>query len=181
MKSKKNNKNFLWVLVYTKANEEKKAEENLKKQGFKTFLPLILSSNKGSKISSSVPVFPRYLFTEINLSLGNWSLINSSYGVSNLVMFSDKFTSIPLGIIEAIKERLDASGVYKESISTVDFQKGDSVSIDSGRFAGIDAIFLSKKSKDRVTLLLKLLNTSVLADINQSNLGKKEVIKTFKF
>tara|TARA_Y100001935_G_C17128836_1_gene419542 strand:- start:174 stop:719 length:546 start_codon:yes stop_codon:yes gene_type:complete len=181
MKSKKKNTNCIWVLVYTKANEEKRANENLKKQGFKTFLPLILPSNKNSKFVSPVPVFPRYLFVEINPSLGNWPLIKSSYGVSNLVMFSDEFTSIPFEIIEAMQHRLDATGVYKEDFSIVDFQKGDNVSIESGRFAGIEAIFLSKKSKDRVTLLLKLLSTTVLAEIDESDLGKKEVIKNFKF
>ena len=38
---KKEKKETIWVLIYTKANEEKKANENLQNQGFKTFLPLI--------------------------------------------------------------------------------------------------------------------------------------------
>ena len=110
----------------------------------------------------------------------NWTSIKSSYGVSSIVMFSEKFTSIPNNIIELIQDKLDKSGIYKENVSIVDYQKGDPVSIKEGRFAGIDAIFLSKKSKDRVRLLLKLLNSSVITEISTSDIGNKEVVKNFK-
>ena len=182
MKSvKKGKKEIIWVLIYTKVKEEEKANENLQKQGFKTFLPLIAPTNKNSEFKSLVPVFPRYFFAQINLELHNWTSIKSSYGVSHIVMFSEKFTSIPNNIIQLIQDKLNEKGIYKEDVSIVDYQKGDPVSIREGRFAGIDAIFLSKKSKDRVRLLLKLLNTSVVAEITKSNIGHKEVVKNFKF
>tara|TARA_B100001778_G_C18362136_1_gene526911 strand:- start:202 stop:750 length:549 start_codon:yes stop_codon:yes gene_type:complete len=178
---KKRKKEIIWVLIYTKAKQELKANENLKKQGFKTFLPLMAATNKNSESKSLVPVFPRYLFAQINLHLDNWTSIKSSYGVSQIVMFSEKFTSIPYTVIKLIQDKLDESGIYKEEVAIVDYQKGDPVSIKEGRFAGIHAIFLSKKSKDRVRLLLKLLNTSVVAEITTSDLGNKEVVKNFKF
>ena len=177
----KDNKEIIWVLIYTKAKEEIKANENLQKQGFKTFLPLISPTNKNSEFKSLVPVFPRYFFAQINFELDNWTSIKSSYGVNRIVMFSEKFTSIPNNIIQLIQDKLNEKGIYKEDISIVDYQKGDPVSIKEGRFAGVDAIFLSKKSKDRVRLLLKLLNTSVVAEITKSNIGHKEVVKNFKF
>ena len=178
--AKKEKKELIWVLIYTKARQEIKANENLRRQGFKTFLPLIAPTNKNSEFNSPVPVFPRYLFLQINFGLDNWTSIKSSYGVSNIVMFSEKFTSIPNNIIEFMRDKLNEAGIYKEDISIVDYQKGDPVSIKDGRFAGIDAIFLSKKSKDRVRLLLKLINTSVVAEIATSNIENKEVVKNFK-
>jgi len=177
---KKGKKEIIWVLIYTKAKQEIKANENLQRQGFKTFLPLIVPTNKNSKFKSLVPVFPRYFFAQINFELDNWTSIKSSYGVSNIVMFSEKFTSIPNNIIKLIQDKLDKSGIYKEEVTIVDYQKGDPVSIKEGRFAGIDAIFLSKKSKDRVRLLLKLLNTSVVAEMTTSNIENKVVVKNFK-
>ena len=177
---KKEKKEIIWVLIYTKAKEEKKANENLQRQGFETFLPLIAPTNKNSEFKSLVPVFPRYFFAQIDLELHNWTTIKSSYGVSHIVMFSEKFTSIPNNIIEFMQDKLNQEGIYKENISVVDYQKGDPVSIKEGRFAGIDAIFLSKKSKDRVRLLLKLLNTSVLAEITASDIENKEAVKNFK-
>jgi len=177
---KKKKKEIIWVLIYTKAKQEIKANENLQRQGFKTFLPLIAPTNKNSEFKSPVPVFPRYFFAQINLELHNWTSIKSSYGVSHIVMFSEKFTSIPNNVIQLIQDKLNEADIYKEDVSIVDYQKGDPVSIREGRFAGIDAIFLSKKSKDRVRLLLKLLNTSVVAEITTSDIGSKEVVKNFK-
>ena len=174
-------KDIIWILIYTKVNQETRAQENLEKQGFKTFLPLISPTNKKRLNDTPVPVFPRYLFVQIDLSLGNWTSIKSSYGVSNIVMFSEKFTPIPNFIIELIQDKLDESDVYKEDITLVEYQKGDLVSIKEGRLAGVDAIFLSEKSKDRVRLLLKLLNTSVVAEITKSDIGQKKVVKNFKF
>ena len=179
--SKKDKSKIIWVLVYTKAGQEVKANENLKIQGYKTFLPLIKPSSKNNDSQSLVPIFPRYLFVQINLKEDNWPAIKSSIGVSHIVMFSEKFTSIPGKIIQLIQAKLDNSGIYKKEFSIVDYKKGDSVEINEGRFAGIKAIFLSKKSKDRVRLLLTLLNTSVVAEINDSNISHKQVIENFKF
>ena len=33
--------NSKWLLVYTKAKEEKRAKKNLENQGFETYLPMI--------------------------------------------------------------------------------------------------------------------------------------------
>jgi transcriptional antiterminator RfaH len=177
---KKGKKEIIWVLIYTKAKQEIKANENLQKQGFKTFLPLIAASNKNSELKSLVPVFPRYFFAQLNFELDNWTSIKSSYGVSHIVMFGEKFTSIPSRIIQLIQDKLDEEGIYKEEVSRIEFQEGDSVTIKEGRLAGINAIFLANKSKARVTLLLNLLNTTVNAEISKSDIGHKEVIKSFK-
>ncbi len=179
--SKKVKSKIIWVLIYTKAKQEFIANENLQKQGFKTFLPLIAPTNKNSGFKSLVPVFPRYFFAQIDFELENWTSINSSYGVSHIVMFGEKFTSIPNKIIKLIQDKLDESGIYKENISIVDYEEGDSVTIKKGKFAGIDAIFLSNKSKDRVRLLLKLLNTTIVSEITKSDIGHKEITKNFKF
>ena len=180
-KERIHNDNVIWVLVYTKANQEFIAERNLKNQGYDTFLPLIFSSNKNKKVNLPIPVFPRYLFTKINLLADNWSSIKSTYGVNKIVMFSGEFPSIPSKIITGIKEKLDKSGVYKEDVSYEDYQQGDKVSIKEGNLAGIDAIFLSKKSNDRVRLLLKFLNSSIVAELRKSDIGNKEIVRKFRF
>ena len=180
-KERIHNDNVIWVLVYTKANQEFIAERNLKNQGYDTFLPLIFSSNKNKKVNLPIPVFPRYLFTKINLLADNWSSIKSTYGVNKIVMFSEEFPSIPSQIIKRIKDKLDKSGVYQEDISYEDYQQEDKVSIKEGNFAGLDAIFLSKKSNDRVRLLLKLLNSSIIAELRKSDIGNKKIVRNFRF
>jgi len=177
---KKDKKEIIWVLIYTKANQEIKANENLQKQGFKTFLPLINRTNKNNKIESRVPLFPRYIFVRINFRLDNWTSIKSSYGVSHMVMFGENFTPISPKIIKLIKDRLKGEGVFKEEILKRDYKKGDFLTIKEGIFAGIDAKILANKSQERVRLLLKLLNTSVISEVTKSDIGRKEVVKKFK-
>ena len=58
---------------------------------------------------------------------------------------------------------------------------GDKLVIKEGAFSGIDAIFISNKSRDRVKLLLKLLKTSILAEVAKSDVGLKKTIEEFKF
>ena len=178
--TKQDKKGIIWVLIYTKPKQEIKANENLQKQGFKTFLPLISATNKDSEIKSLVPLFPRYIFAQINLGLDNWASIKSSYGVSHIVMFGENFTSVSPKIIKLIQDKLNEDFIYKENISRVDYKKGDSLIVKEGLFGGVDAIFLSDKPKDRVRLLLKLLNTTVISEVDRSNIGYKEVVKKFK-
>ena len=94
-------------------------------------------------------------------------------------MFGENFTIVPNKIIQLIQDKLNQEGIYKEEISNKEFKKGDSLTIKEGRFAGVDAIFLANKSKDRVTLLLKLLKTTVSAEIPQADVGHKKVIKKY--
>jgi transcription antitermination factor NusG len=96
-------------------------------------------------------------------------------------MFGDEFTPISYEIIQSLKSKLDAEDVYEQKVLDIDFKEGDKLTIKEGKFAGIDAIFLSKKSKDRVRLLLNLLNTKIVSEISLSDIGSKEIIKNFKF
>jgi len=174
-------KDNIWILVYTKPKQEQRATDNLNNQGFKTFLPLISSSNRGEKLKILKPVFPRYIFVQVDLKSENWNSIKSSYGVSGIVMFGDEFTPISYEIIQSLKSKLDAKDVYEQKVLDIDFKEGDKLTIKEGKFAGIDAIFLSKKSKDRVRLLLNLLNTKIVSEISLSDIGSKKIIKNFKF
>ena len=172
---------MMWILVYTKAKQENRANFNLQNQGFVTFLPLISSQKRTEKSKQISPVFPRYIFVKIDPDLENWITIKSTLGVEKIVMFADKLTSVPNDIIKAIRSKLDDSDVFTEDIEVIEYAEGDNVFIDQGRFAGVEAIFLSKKSKDRVRLLLKLLNTTVLAEIDESSLRKKTSVEKLKF
>lgn len=178
---KKGKSSLAWLLVYTKVKGEKRAQRNIENQGFETFLPLIAPSNKKKDLNQLVPVFPRYLFVQVNLEKDNWTSIRSSLGVSKIVMFSEKFPFIPAVVIKTLKKKLDKRNIFKEEILKSDFKKGDKLKVKDGIFNGLDAIFVAEKSKHRVTLLLNFLNTMVVTDISKSDLGNKETTKVFKF
>lgn len=56
-----------WYLVHTKPKQEKYALENLQRQGYECYLPLLLSERirQGILMVTDEPLFPRYLFIRL--------------------------------------------------------------------------------------------------------------------
>ena len=173
--------NSKWFLVYTKAREEKRAKKNLENQGFETFLPMVAYEKISQPKSISLePMFPRYLFTTINAERDNWAHIKSTRGVSHLVMFGDKFAEVPNPVVAFLKTRVDDNDIVKQKITRQKFQKGDKLVIKEGVLKGKEATFLSKTGKERVRILLKLMNELIITEVPGHDVGRKAIIETFK-
>jgi len=170
-----------WLLVYTKAKEEQRAKTNLENQGFQTFLPMIafVKMNR-SKATTVEPMFPRYLFIKLNLEKDNWTLIKSTRGVSHIVVFGQRFAEIPDRVVAHLKSGADKNDIFKQAIKRQEFEKGDTLIIAQGIFKDKEATFLSKKSKERVRILLRFVNHLITTEIPASDIGQKEIIETFK-
>ena len=173
--------NFKWFLVYTKAREEERAKKNLENQGFETFLPMIAYEKISQPKSYSLkPMFPRYLFIIINVERDNWHLIKSTRGVSHVVLFGSKFAAVPNAVIEFIKTRVNNHSIIKQKVTRQLFQKGDKLVIKKGIMKGKEATFFSKTGKERVKILLKLMNEIVMAELPEHNIGPKAISEAFK-
>ena len=173
--------NSKWYLVYTKAKEEKKAKENLENQGFEIFLPMISYEKMDlSKPDSLETMFPRYLFIKINTERDNWTHIKSTRGVSHLVVFGQKLAAVPHQVVAFLKARVDDNNIARHKITRQEYQQDDKLVIKEGILKGRGARFLSKNSKERVRILLRLLNQLVTAEIPASDVGQKEIFETFK-
>ena len=173
--------NSKWLLVYTKAKEEQRAKKNLENQGFEIFLPMIaVAKENQSKSITLKAMFPGYLFVKINTELDKWNRIKSTRGVSHLVVFGQRLAEIPNQVIAYLKSEADKNDVFRQKITTQEFQKGDKLVIEKGMFKDKEATFLAKKSKERVRILLRFVNHLITADIPASNVGQKEIIEAFK-
>ena len=170
-----------WFLVYTKAKEEERAKKNLENQGLETFLPMIASKNKSQPQSFALkPLFPRYLFVAIKLERDNWAHINSTRGVSHLVMFGDKVAEVPNFVVVFLKSKVGTNDIVKQKVIKQEFQKGDKLVIKKGVLEGKKGTFVSKTGKERVRILLKLMNELVITEVPVNNIGRKAMIETFK-
>ena len=173
--------NSKWFLVYTKAREEERAQKNLENQGFETFLPMIAYEKISQTKSFSLkPMFPRYLFITINAERDNWHLIKSTRGVSHLVLFDNKFAVVPNAVIEFIKTRVNNHSIVKQKVTRQLFQKGDELVVKKGVMKGKKATFFSKTGKERVKILLKVMNELIMAELPEHDIGHKAIMKTFK-
>src|SRR3546814_18322512 len=76
-----------WFVVYTHPGAERMAEGQLGRQGFTTYLPRRMKERRHARRCERVttPLFPRYLFVELDLGAQRWRAVNGTFGVSYLV------------------------------------------------------------------------------------------------
>ncbi|MGC2115668.1 MAG: transcriptional activator RfaH, partial [Pseudolabrys sp.] len=101
-----------WYVVQTQANAENKAVAHLARQGFVTYLPRYLKRRRHARRVDVVaaPLFPRYLFVEIDMAAQRWRSIYSTVGVSRLVCNGEFPAAVPERVVELLRNREDTSG-----------------------------------------------------------------------
>ena len=146
-----------WYLISTKPRMEKQAEENLNRQGYETYLPMVKNSRRRNSryIKVIEAFFPRYLFIHLNTQSDNWSPIRSTLGVSRLVQFGGIPAIAPVNLIESLKANEDELGF--QDIEKKEMKPGDKVNIINGPFTGYSVIYNKNKSAERVTVLLNIV------------------------
>src|SRR6516162_9967611 len=105
----------LWYVVQTQINAEAKAARNLLRQGFEVYLPRYLKHRSHARKIEKVaaPLFPRYMFVNIDVATQRWRSVQSTFGVSHLVLNGSEPARVAGAVIDALKAREDASGFVK--------------------------------------------------------------------
>ena len=99
---------------------------------------------------------------------------------SHVITFGDKLTEVPDSVVDFLKTKVDDHNVIKLKVIRPVFQKGDKLVIKQGVFQGKDATFLSMSGKERVRVLLSIMNQLMITDIPGQNVENKAIIETFK-
>ena len=159
-----------WYLIYTKPREERLAKENLERQGYSTYLPMVPGRRryKGQLRRKIDPLFPRYLFIHLSDKTDNWGPIRSTVGVSALVYFGNIPAKIPAQLINQLRLRENSDGL--QDITLRKYHKGDPVRIAEGPFEGFEGIFHCKSGKDRVVILLKIAEQGARVQLEQDQI-----------
>lgn len=147
--------NKAWYLIYTKPRQEISAAENLARQGFHIFLPLIVVKRRRSmrRNRATEPLFPRYLFINLGAFSDNWSPIRSTIGVNHLVRFGDQLARVPGALIESMRKQCEGNDDHC-FIDRDALQVGDKVRILQGIAKDYEGIVTASSGRDRVELLL---------------------------
>jgi transcriptional antiterminator RfaH len=151
-----------WYVVQTQINAEAKAARNLLRQGFEIYLPRYLKRRSHARKIEKVPapLFPRYMFVSIDIATQRWRSVQSTYGVSHLVLNGSEPAPVAGAVIESLKSREDASGfVLLEQRPK--FAVGEKVRVLAGVFADNLGLFDGMADRDRVAILLELLGRKV--------------------
>jgi len=146
-----------WYLIHAKPRMEKHAEENLNRQGYETYLPMVKLRRRRSNryIHIVEAFFPRYLFIHLCPKTDNWAPIRSTLGVSRLIEFGGIPAIAPADFIDLLKKNEDELGF--QEIEKKEIKAGDKVIIIGGPFAGYSGIYNKKKSAERVMVLLDIV------------------------
>ena len=151
-----------WYVIQTHAMAEEKAAFNLKRQGFGPYLPRYLKKRSHARRVDWVarPLFPCYLFVEMDVEATQWQAIRSTIGVSHFICLGELPAPVPEGIVEAIIAREDEKGHVGLSLGCL-LKKGQEIEISNGPMAEFSAIFNCVDDKGRVFVLMDLLGRQV--------------------
>lgn len=161
-----------WCVVQTLLREEDRAIENLKRQAFNVFYPL-LREHRG-KTLKVVPMFSRYVFVEIETDELDWLQISSTRGVKRIMTTClERPSLLPVGWVEALMSAGEITDVFLDGLA---FKKGDVIEFTEGPFQGQRGV-CQWTSEKRVALLLDLLGRQTMV-MTESKSVKKIVDKT---
>ena len=151
-----------WYVVQTQPNSERKATANLIRQGFETYLPQYLKKRRHARKVDAVPapLFPRYLFVQLDVATQTWRPIRSTFGVSHVVCQGDTPASVCPGVVEALKSREGEGGLIK-LVNPLRFTRGDKIRVLYGVFSSLNGLYEGMTDEQRITVLLELLGRKV--------------------
>jgi transcriptional antiterminator RfaH len=160
-----------WCVVHSHAHSEAKACTHLQRQGFEVYYPKFLRRRSHArKVDwAPAPLFPRYLFVQIDFEKSRWLSIYSTTGVANLICFGGRPQSLPSEIVAELRACENDNGyVNLHKRRTVEI--GESVRILHGSFTDHIAMLEGLDDKGRVTLLLQFMGQSVRMKTSLNNL-----------
>ena len=158
-----------WYVVNTLPNQERRAELNLRRQGYEVWMPSILRSRRHARRFETVqaPLFPSYIFVAIDADKGGWRSVNGTFGVRRLVSFGGHPAAVPEEFMLALRDYAQPDN----SLSPEDrgLKPGDAVRLISGPFAERVGTLATLNGRQRVEVLLSVLGRRVTASVPVSS------------
>ena len=155
-----------WYAVQTQPNRENLAVVHLERQGFVVWLPRIERIIRHARQTKRVrrPLFPGYLFINLDLETARWLAINGTVGVSHIVSCGRTPSVVDREFITVLKASENSDGFVDTGNDNL--KPGHDVEILSGAMAGQIGKLLSLDAGSRVTVLLQMLGHFVRGQIS---------------
>jgi transcriptional antiterminator RfaH len=149
-----------WAVINTHPHKERFAVENLKRQAFSTYCPMLRATVRHARKSSVVlrPMFPGYVFAGLDVANQRWRPLLSTFGVRTVVRSGERVSLMPDTFIEALRAR-EVDGAISRPSSP--YRIGQDVKLVSGPFDGLVAKIIAMDERDRLVVLMDLLNRPV--------------------
>jgi transcriptional antiterminator RfaH len=131
-----------WHVCQTHPQAERWAAENLRRQGYAHYLPLIRVRRRDPVLRTltrqvDVPLFANYLFVALG-SRDPWTPVTNTRGVARLLMDQGRPATVATPIVEALQAGEDARRSIQQPGDA--WQPGAPCKLASGAFDGHDAV-----------------------------------------
>lgn len=169
-----------WFLAQLKPNGASIAERNLRRQGFRIFVPRQQETRRarGRFITRLRPLFPGYIFVALDLVQGGWRAVNSTCGISRLVCFGREPAAVPADIIDQLMLHYDGTDGQPPPKQ---FKPGDRVTLTGGPFTEFVATIESIAPDQRLYLLMELMGAQTRITVDAINLNRRAAETPFGF
>lgn len=146
-----------WYVFQSKFQKESLVCEQLRIRKVDVYFPCLHVRPSDRRSRRIKPYFPSYIFGRLDLEFTGKSVIDWIPGAIGVVSFGGEPVPVPDHLIDMLRQHLETINASNGDLSER-FQFGDLVSIQSGPFAGYEAIFNTRlPGRDRVEVLLNLL------------------------
>jgi len=142
-----------WYALQHKPAQGDRALAHLQNQDIACFYPKVQVEKikAGKRIQKLEPLFPGYLFINLEQTDPAWAKLRSTRGVLRIVSFANKPAAIADGVIQHIKDSL-GSVVQQGGLKC-----GEVVQLSNGPFEGINAVFQAYDGEERAIVLISFM------------------------
>jgi transcription antitermination factor NusG len=165
-----------WYVLHSHPRKEETLYQYVLTRGVESFFPRIRVHPVNPRARKMLPYFPGYLFIRLDLSAIDYTTYQWMPHSTGLVTFGGEPAVVPDAIIETLHQNMDRLN-QPEAKPQAGFQAGDELVIQSGPFAGYEAIFnIHLNGSERVQVLLKLLGQmrDVTVDLTVSQIKPRD-------
>lgn len=142
-----------WYALQHKPAQGDRAVQHLQNQDIACFYPKIEVEKikAGKRTKKLEPLFPGYVFVNLEQTDPMWAKLRSTRGVLRIVSFANRPAPIDDEVIAHIKSSMDK--VAKQG----GIKPGQAIELDDGPFKGISAIFQAYDGEERAIVLISFM------------------------
>jgi transcriptional antiterminator RfaH len=142
-----------WYALQHKPAQGDRAVQHLQNQDIACFYPKIEVEKikAGKRTKKLEPLFPGYVFVNLEQTDPMWAKLRSTRGVLRIVSFANRPAPIDDEVIAHIKSSMDK--VAEQG----GIKSGQAIELDDGPFKGISAIFQAYDGEERAIVLISFM------------------------
>lgn len=159
-----------WYAIYTKSRYEKRVAEDMKKNGYTVYLPLVKTMRQWSdrKKKVEIPLISSYVFVRVD-ARAYYQILNTP-GVVGYVTFEGKAAPIRDSQIEMMRNAVE--GNQPVALVQEKLEKGTTVKIVAGPLKGAVGDFLTIKQKHNFIIDLSSIGFALKVEVNAADVVK---------